>query len=51
MLREYTLSLPADRFPRTHAAIDVIFDGTMQERFEFVLDLIVRGVETYATPG
>lgn len=51
MLREYMLSLPADRFPRTLAAVDVMFDGTPQERFEFALDLIVRGLETYASPA
>jgi AcrR family transcriptional regulator len=51
MLREYTLSLPADRFPRTHAAVDVIFGGTPDERFEFALDLVVRGLETYARSG
>jgi AcrR family transcriptional regulator len=50
MLRDYMLSLPADRFPRTLAAIDIMFDGTTHERFEFALDLIVRGLETYASP-
>ncbi|HEX6580454.1 MAG TPA: TetR/AcrR family transcriptional regulator [Actinomycetota bacterium] len=50
MLRDYMLSLPADRFPRTLAAIDIMFDGTTHERFEFALDLIVRGLETHASP-
>src|SRR3990172_532871 len=49
MLRDYTLSLPVDRFPRTHAAIDVIFGGTPDERFEFALDVFVRSLETYAS--
>jgi hypothetical protein len=51
MLQEYMLSLPADRFPRTLAAIDIMFDGRTAERFEFALDLIVRGLETYASPA
>lgn len=51
MLREYTLSLPAERFPRTHAAVDVIFGGTPEERFDFALDLVIRGLETYASPA
>jgi AcrR family transcriptional regulator len=50
MLRDYMLSLPPDRFPRTLAAIDVMFDGATNERFEFAVDLIVRGLETYASP-
>ncbi len=49
MLHEYTRSLPEDRFPRTRAAADVMFGGTPTERFEFALDLVVRGLETYAT--
>jgi AcrR family transcriptional regulator len=48
MLHEYTRSLPEDRFPRTRAAADVLFSGTPSERFEFALDLVVRGLETYA---
>lgn len=49
MLKEYTRSLPEDRFPRTRAATDVMFGGSPAERFEFGLDLVVRGLETYAT--
>lgn len=49
MLHEYTSSLPADRFPRTSAAADELFSGSPAERFEFALDLVVRGLETYAT--
>lgn len=49
MLKEYALSLPAERFPRTLAAVDVIFGGTPDERFEFALDLVIRGLETYVS--
>ncbi|HXM54168.1 MAG TPA: TetR/AcrR family transcriptional regulator [Candidatus Dormibacteraeota bacterium] len=48
MFRDYLLSLPADRFPHLHRAIDHLFSGDPDERFEFGLDLIVRGIGTYA---
>jgi AcrR family transcriptional regulator len=51
MFQEYARSLPADQFPRTHAAIDLIFGGTPDERFEFGLELVIRGLESYARPG
>jgi hypothetical protein len=50
MLRGYLLSLPADRFPHTHRAIGELFAGDPDERFEFGLDVIVRGIGTYARP-
>jgi hypothetical protein len=48
MLRDYLLSLPADRFPSIHRAIDDLFAGGPDDRFEFGLDVIVRGLSTYA---
>jgi AcrR family transcriptional regulator len=51
MFRAYVESLPADRFPHTRGAVDLLFGGDQDERFEFGLDLIVRGLETYARPG
>jgi AcrR family transcriptional regulator len=48
MFRDYLLSLPPDRFPHVHRAIDHLFAGDLDERFEFGLDLIVRGIATYA---
>lgn len=50
MLRDYLLSLPADRFPHTVGAVDLLMGGDLEDRFEFGLDIIVRGVETYARP-
>lgn len=50
MLRDYLLSLPGDRFPHVRRAIDDLFAGDPDERFEFGIDLIVRGISTYATP-
>ena len=51
MFRDYLLSLPADRFPHIHRAIGDLFDGDPDERFEFGIDVIVRGIGTYARPG
>lgn len=51
MLRDYLLSLPADQFPHVHRAIGDIFGGDADERFEFGLDVILRGIATYAQPG
>lgn len=48
MFRDYLLSLPADRFPHVHRAIDDLFGGDADDRFEFGLDVIVRGIGTYA---
>ena len=50
MFREYVQSLPADRFPHTRSAVDLLFGGDQDERFEFGLDVIVRGVQTFARP-
>jgi AcrR family transcriptional regulator len=48
MFRDYMLSLPEDRFPYTRAAVDLLFAGGPDERFEFAIDLMLRGLETYA---
>jgi AcrR family transcriptional regulator len=44
MLRAYWESLPAEQFPHTLALLDELFVGDADERFEFGLDLIVRGL-------
>ena len=51
MFREYTLSLPEDRFPHTRASVDLIFTGGPDERYEFGMELLLRGLETYAYPS
>jgi tetracycline repressor-like protein len=44
-----TATMPAaPRFPHTLSAVDALFSGGPDERFEFGLDLIIRGIETYA---
>jgi AcrR family transcriptional regulator len=50
MFRDYLLSLPADQFPHVHRAIDDLFGGDLDERFEFGLDILLRGIGTYARP-
>src|SRR5207253_4109988 len=51
LLRDYLLSLPAEMFPHVHRAIGDIFGGDADERFEFGLDVILRGIGTYARPS
>jgi len=51
MLRTYLLSLPGERFPYVQRAIDDLFAGGHDERFAFGLDLLLRGLSTYARPA
>jgi AcrR family transcriptional regulator len=48
MFRGYMESLPAERFPRTLASLELIFDFNPEDRFEFGLDLMISGLEKYA---
>jgi AcrR family transcriptional regulator len=50
MLRGYFESLPPDQFPNVHAVIDQLFEGGPDERFELGLDVILRGLASYARP-
>jgi AcrR family transcriptional regulator len=47
MFRDYYQSLPADQFPNVHAALDELFSGGPDERFELGLDVIIRGLASY----
>jgi len=49
MFRSYVRSLPQDRFPHTRKAADLLFSGGNDERFEFGIDLIARGVAAYTS--
>jgi len=40
-------SLPADRFPNTLALADKLTAGTADDRFEWGLDVLVRGLASY----
>jgi TetR/AcrR family transcriptional regulator, tetracycline repressor protein len=42
-------SLPADRFPNTLALADMLAAGSIEDRFEWGLDVLVRGLATYLT--
>ena len=50
MFRGYYESLPADQFPNIHATLDELFSGGPDERFELGLDVILRGLASYARP-
>jgi AcrR family transcriptional regulator len=49
MIADYFASLPADRFPNIAATLPLLTAGDPDERFEFGLDVLVRGVA--AQPG
>ncbi|MBO0707336.1 MAG: TetR/AcrR family transcriptional regulator C-terminal domain-containing protein [Candidatus Dormibacteraeota bacterium] len=47
MYRGYLQSLPADRFPHAVRSARALFECGPEERFEFGLDLLLRGLATY----
>ncbi|WP_460363064.1 TetR/AcrR family transcriptional regulator C-terminal domain-containing protein [Actinocorallia lasiicapitis] len=46
-IRNYFASLPPERFPNVVAMTGPMFDGDSDERFEFGLELLLRGLATY----
>ncbi|HXF37888.1 MAG TPA: TetR/AcrR family transcriptional regulator [Actinomycetota bacterium] len=48
MLRSYFESLPPDRFPNIRETIDDLFAGGPDERYRLGMEVIVRGLATYA---
>ncbi|QKG20969.1 TetR/AcrR family transcriptional regulator C-terminal domain-containing protein [Actinomadura verrucosospora] len=46
-IREYMAALPVDRYPNIVTMIDDLTAGGGAERFEFGLDLLLRGIESY----
>jgi AcrR family transcriptional regulator len=48
MLRDYYASMPPDQFPNVLATLDDLFGGGPEERFELGLDVILRGLASYA---
>jgi AcrR family transcriptional regulator len=42
-------SLPKDQFPNTVELADLLVSGTPQDRFEWGLDVIIRGLASYLT--
>jgi hypothetical protein len=51
MLKDYVMTLPADRFPHTRRAVDLIFGGDRDDRYAFGIEMMLRGLESYATTG
>jgi AcrR family transcriptional regulator len=49
-VRKYFSSLPVERFPNIVGMVDHLTTSGGEERFEFGLDIIVRGIASYATP-
>ncbi|MBV9412603.1 MAG: TetR/AcrR family transcriptional regulator C-terminal domain-containing protein [Acidimicrobiia bacterium] len=50
MLQGYFAGLPAERFPHLTGLSGEMFEMDDQERFELGLEILMRGVETYARP-
>jgi AcrR family transcriptional regulator len=48
MLRDWFGSMPADQFPNVAATVDELVWGGPEERFELGLDVILRGLASYA---
>ena len=48
MVRDWYASLPADQFPNVLATLDELFGGSPEERFRLGLDVILRGLASYA---
>jgi AcrR family transcriptional regulator len=47
MMRNYLGSLPAERFPNILQSIDAVMSAGREQRFEFGLDVMVRGLASY----
>lgn len=50
MVQGYFSGLPAERFPNLMAMAGTMFEMEEQERFELGLEILMRGIETYARP-
>jgi AcrR family transcriptional regulator len=50
-VRDYFLTLPPGRFPHLAALGETLFEGDADQRFDFGLDLMIRGLRTYAERG
>jgi AcrR family transcriptional regulator len=46
----YFASLPAERFPNLTSMVEALMTGASEERFAFGLEMLVRGLQTYAPP-
>jgi TetR/AcrR family transcriptional regulator, tetracycline repressor protein len=49
MMQEWFQSLPPDQFPNMLALAGAMVEGTSDERFEWGLDVLIRGLASYVT--
>jgi AcrR family transcriptional regulator len=49
MFRDYLRSLPAEQFPHVHRAAGLLFGGDADERFEFGMAVLIRGIQSYVS--
>ncbi|MEU5848828.1 TetR/AcrR family transcriptional regulator [Saccharopolyspora shandongensis] len=49
MIGRYFAELPADRFPTIVGLLPALMSGDEDERFEFGLDILIRGIAAHAT--
>jgi AcrR family transcriptional regulator len=49
MFRDYLQSLPAAQFPYAKRNAGLLFGGDADARFEFGLDVLIRGIESYVS--
>jgi AcrR family transcriptional regulator len=49
MFDDYLQSLPAEQFPHVHRAAGLLFGGNPDERFEFGMEVLIRGIESYVS--
>ena len=49
MFGDYLQSLPAEQFPHVHRAAGMLFGGNADERFEFGMEVMIRGIESYVS--
>jgi AcrR family transcriptional regulator len=47
MFRDYLQSLPPTQFPHVHRTAGLLFAGDADARFEFGMEVLVRGIESY----
>ncbi|MFB4295578.1 TetR/AcrR family transcriptional regulator C-terminal domain-containing protein [Actinomadura sp. NTSP31] len=50
-IRDYLKALPTDRYPHLVALVDDLTDQGGAERFEFGLDVLLRGIASYIEDG
>ena len=47
MFRDYLQSLPTEQFPHVQRTAGLLFAGDTDARFEFGMEVLVRGIESH----